>query len=50
MNEFLSTIELKDSGHYGLLLPPEQMLPASEESWAFNKAMTDIMIERYGNK
>ncbi|HHO52464.1 MAG TPA: hypothetical protein ENK18_16740 [Deltaproteobacteria bacterium] len=27
-------IELRDRGHYGFLLPPDQILPTAEEAWA----------------
>lgn len=30
---YVYTIELRDQGYYGFLLPPEQILPASEETW-----------------
>ena len=31
------TIELRDTGRHGFLLPPEQIIPTGEEVWAFHK-------------
>jgi hypothetical protein len=28
------TVELRDTGDYGFILPPEQIKPTSEEMWA----------------
>jgi len=28
------TLELRDAGAYGFLLPPEQIIPTAEETWA----------------
>jgi len=33
---FATTIELRDTGAYGFLLPPEQIIPTAEETWAFH--------------
>ena len=44
------TIELRDTGRHGFLLPPEQIIPTSEEIWAFHKTVADIVVERYGKK
>ncbi|XP_070001571.1 carboxypeptidase B isoform X1 [Penaeus vannamei] len=30
---YVYTIELRDQGYYGFLLPPEQILPTCEETW-----------------
>ena len=31
---FAFTTELRDTGRYGFLLPPEQIIPSGEEMWA----------------
>ena len=31
------SIELRDTGLYGFILPPDQIIPTAEESWAFHK-------------
>ncbi len=36
--EYVYTIELRDEGQYGFLLPPDQILPTVEETWAGLKA------------
>jgi hypothetical protein len=28
------TVELRDTGRYGFILPPEQIAPSAEEMWA----------------
>ena len=38
--EYVYTIELRDEGEYGFLLPPEQITPTVEETWAAIKAFT----------
>ena len=39
------TIELRDTGYYGFILPPAQIIPTGEEIWAsflyFSKIVTD---------
>jgi hypothetical protein len=31
---FSMTVELRDTGRYGFILPPEQIVPSAEEMWA----------------
>jgi len=33
-SRFAFTVELRDTGNYGFLLPPEQIIPSGEEMWA----------------
>jgi len=43
---YVYTIELRDTGAYGFLLPPEQIIPTAEETWAFHEvAARQIMVE-----
>merc|ERR1712058_111608 len=35
------TTELRDTGHYGFVLPPEQIIPSGEEMWEAFKVVTE---------
>ena len=37
-------MELRDTGNYGQLLPPEQIIPTGEETWAFHMAIARQII------
>jgi len=37
--KFVYLPELRDTGSYGFLLPPEQIIPTAEETWAGLQAM-----------
>ena len=39
------SVELRDTGRYGFLLPRDLILPTSEEMWAFHKAVATYIIE-----
>lgn len=43
-------MELRDTGEYGFLLPPEQILPTAEETWAFHVSAANIIINEYVKK
>ncbi|KAI1452228.1 hypothetical protein F4805DRAFT_448196 [Annulohypoxylon moriforme] len=45
--EFSYTIELRDTGDYGFVLPPEQIRPAAEEQWAGQKALLGLLDEEF---
>ena len=34
--KFSIGMELRDTGRYGFILPPEQIVPTGEEVWAFH--------------
>jgi len=34
--QFSISMELRDTGYYGFILPPDQIIPTSEEVWAFH--------------
>ncbi|KAJ3073263.1 hypothetical protein HK102_006037 [Quaeritorhiza haematococci] len=38
------TIELRDEGRYGFVLPPEQILPVGEETWAAAKYFVNFVL------
>jgi len=40
------TIELRNRIRNGFVLPPENILPAGEETWAGIKAMIDFVIQQ----
>ncbi|ELU02039.1 hypothetical protein CAPTEDRAFT_91794, partial [Capitella teleta] len=43
--EFVYTIELRDTGEHGFFLPPEQILPSQEETWAGIRAMYTAIMQ-----
>jgi len=40
-------MELRDTGRYGFILPPEQIIPAAEEVWAFHVSAAQSIIEEF---
>ena len=38
------SIELRDTGLYGFILPPEQIIPTAEETWAFHKVWRPSIV------
>jgi len=45
---YVYTIELRDTGAYGFILPPEQIIPNAEEVWAFHEVAARQMIAEFG--
>ncbi|KAI1198653.1 hypothetical protein F5X97DRAFT_342364 [Nemania serpens] len=45
--EFSYTIELRDIGNYGFVLPPELIRPAVEEQWAGQKVIWSLLDEEF---
>ncbi|KAI8964496.1 hypothetical protein F5Y11DRAFT_363786 [Daldinia sp. FL1419] len=45
--EFSYTIELRDTGRFGFVLPPEQIRPAAEEQWEGQKALLSLLDEEF---
>jgi len=45
---YVYTIELRDTGHYGFLLPPDQIIPTGEEIMAFHVSAAQRIIEEFG--
>ncbi len=42
-------MELRDTGAYGFLLPPDQIIPTGEESWAFHMKAAEIIYSEFPN-
>jgi len=43
---FTTSMELRDTGIYGFLLPPEQIIATAEETWAFHETVIrDLMVQ-----
>ena len=43
--KFSIGMELRDTGRYGFILPPEEILPTAEEMWAFHLAVVRELLE-----
>lgn len=41
------SVELRDTGRYGFLLPRDLILPTSEEIWAFHKAVARHVVQKF---
>ena len=42
---FAYTIELRDTGRHGFILPPEQIIPSGEELWEAERVVFKKMVE-----
>ena len=38
-------MELRDTGLYGFLLPPAQIIPTAEETWAFHRSAAEQILD-----
>jgi len=45
---YVYTIELRDTGMYGFLLPPAQIIPTAEETWAWHAVAAEQIIAEFG--
>ena len=41
-------MELRDTGNYGFILPPDQIIPTGEEVWAFHMTVAREIIQEFG--
>jgi len=44
------SMELRDTGRYGFLLPPRFIEPVGLETWEFHKTVAEAVIERFGEE
>ena len=42
------TIELRDTGDFGVLLPPSEIIPNAREVWAFHLVVAEQIIKEFG--
>jgi len=42
-------MELRDTGMYGFILPPDQIIPTGHEVWAFHETVARQMILQFGS-
>ena len=47
---FSFSMELRDTGRYGFLLPARYIQPVGEETWEFHRTLAEAVIEMFGNK
>ena len=40
-------MELRDTGNYGFILPPDQIIPTGEEVWAFHMTVAREIIQEF---
>ncbi len=40
-------MELRDTGSYGFLLPPSQIIPTAQETWAFHETAASMLIQEF---
>ena len=46
---YVYSIELRDTGAYGFLLPASEIIPNAEETWAFHLVAARQIIEEFGS-
>ena len=44
---YVYSIELRDTGIYGFLLPPSEIIPNAEETWAFHVVAANQIIAEF---
>jgi len=47
---FTTSMELRDTGNHGFLLPPEEIIPTAEEVWAFHYTVIRELMLQQRNK
>lgn len=47
---FSFSMELRDTGRYGFLLPDRFIQPVGEETWEFHKVIAEAVIQKFGSK
>ena len=46
---FSFSMELRDTGRYGFLLPDRFIQPVGEETWEFHKVIAEAVIQKFGS-
>ena len=46
---YVYSIELRDTGDYGFILPAAEIIPNAEETWAFHLVAARQIIEEFGS-
>ena len=46
---FSFSMELRDTGRYGFLLPASYIEPVGIETWEFHKTLAEAVIEKFGS-
>ena len=44
---YVYSIELRDTGSYGFLLPPSEIVPNAEEAWAWHLVAAQQIIQEF---
>ena len=45
--KYSMAMELRDTGRYGFVLPPEQIVPTAEEFWAFHAKAAELIMAEF---
>ena len=46
---YVYSIELRDTGAYGFLLPPSEIIPNAEEAWAWHLVAAQQIIQEFSS-
>ena len=46
---YVYSIELRDTGVYGFLLPPSEIIPTAEETWAWHVVAANQIIAEFSS-
>merc|ERR1712038_1274887 len=46
---YVYSIELRDTGSYGFLLPPSEIIPTAEETWAWHEVAANQIIQEFSS-
>ena len=46
---YVYSIELRDTGGHGFILPPSEIIPTAEETWAFHVVVANQIIAEFSS-